>query len=267
MRSASLRLWWEVARRGWRQRSAYRTAVYAGLFTNATFGALRAYILLEVLSQRDVIGGLDRAAALGFVFYTQALLAPVMLWGWTDVADRVRSGDIATDLYRPVDLQLYSFATFVGRSGFELVFRSLPIVTVGFLAFRIPLPPVERLPVVVLTVGLAVVVGFAVAFMLNLLAFWLLDSAGVAAIAVAVGFVLSGLAVPLTFLPSPWAGIAQALPWASMLQRPVEVILGLHSGANLAAVLAVQALWVLVLLIAGHRLLARAAARVVVHGG
>jgi ABC-2 type transport system permease protein len=262
-----VRLWWEVARRGWRQRSTYRAAVFAGLFTNATFGALRAYVLLAVLTQRDTVGGFDQAAVLGFVFFTQALLAPVMLFGWTDVADRVRSGDIATDLYRPVDLQLYSLATFAGRSAFELVFRSLPIVAVGVVAFGIPLPPVELLPVVVLTITLAVLVGFALSFVLNLLAFWLLDSDGVATIATSVGFVLAGLAVPLPFLPSPFAGIAQALPWASMLQRPVEVILGRHGGLELAGVLAVQALWAVILLAVGQWLLTRATARVVVHGG
>lgn len=262
-----MRLWWEVARRGWRQRSVYRTAVYAGIFTNATFGALRAYVLLAVLAQRDIVGGLDTRAALGFVFFSQALLAPVMLFGWTDLAERVRSGDVATDLYRPVDLQLYSLAAFVGRSAFELVFRSVPIVAVGVLAFGIAVPSPMALPVVALSVGLAVVVGFALAFLLNLLAFWLLDSAGVASIAVALGFVLSGLAVPLTFLPTPWAGVAQALPWASMLQRPVEVVLGLHSGWGLLGVLCVQAGWAAVLLLAGQRLLRRAAARVVVHGG
>ncbi|MBW3639722.1 MAG: ABC-2 family transporter protein [Actinobacteria bacterium] len=262
-----MRLWWEVARRGWRQRSTYRTAVFAGLFTNATFGALRAYVLLAVLAQRDTVGGFDQAAVLGFVFFTQALLAPVMLFGWTDVADRVRSGDIATDLYRPVDLQLYSLATFAGRSAFELVFRSLPIVGVGVVAFRIPLPPVDLLPVVVLTIALAVLVGFALSFVLNLLAFWLLDSDGIATITTSVGFVLAGLAVPLPFLPSPFAGIAQALPWASMLQRPVEVLLGRHGGLELAGVLAVQTLWTVILLAVGQWLLTRATARVVVHGG
>ncbi len=262
-----MRLWWEVARRGWRQRSAYRAAVVAGLFTNASFGALRAYVLLAVLAQRDTVGGFDETAAVGFVFFTQALLAPVMLFGWTDIADRVRSGDIATDLYRPVDLQHYSMATFAGRSAFELVFRSLPIVAVGVVAFRIPLPPVDLLPAVVLTVTLAVLVGFALSFVLNLLAFWLLDSDGIATIATSVGFVLAGLAIPLPFLPSPFAGIAQALPWASMLQRPVEVMLGLHGGLELAGVLAVQALWAVVLLLFGQWLLSRATARVVVHGG
>lgn len=262
-----MRLWWEVALRGWRQRSVYRTAVYAGLFTNATFGALRAYVLLAILAQRDMVGGLDTRAALGFVFFTQALLAPVMLFGWTELAERVRSGDVATDLYRPVDLQLYSLAAFAGRSAFELVFRSVPIVAVGILAFGVALPPPQLVPAVVLTAALAILVGFALAFLLNLLAFWLLDSAGVASIAVALGFVLSGLAVPLTFLPSPWAGVAQALPWASMLQRPVEVALGLHSGWGLVGVLAAQAGWAAVLLLAGKQLLERAAARVVVHGG
>ena len=261
------RLCWELARRGWRQRSAYRAAVLAGLFTNSAFGALRGYILLAALAHRTQVAGLDKAAALGFAFYTQALLAPVHLWGWTDVVDRIRSGDIATDLYRPVDLQLWSWATAMGRAAYELVFRGVPMVVIGVVLFDVRLPAVARLPLVVATVALAISVGFLIAFLLNLLGFWLLDSNGLAAIANAFGFVLSGLAVLLTFLPSPWAGIALSTPYAAILQRPVEIVIGQHDTGEALLVLLFQALWVVVLWVGSQLLLRKAERRVVAQGG
>lgn len=47
-----MRLYWEVARRAFRRYATYRTATYAGIFTNAIFGLIQAYVLLAVYRRR-----------------------------------------------------------------------------------------------------------------------------------------------------------------------------------------------------------------------
>jgi len=59
----------------------------------------------------------------------------------------------------------------------------------------------------------------------------------------------------------------RALPFASMLGLPIEVLLGAHTGADLAGVLALQASWLVVLVSAGRLVLARAERRLVIAGG
>ena len=107
-----MRLDWELARRGYRRYAAYPGATYAGLFTNVFFGFLIASILLAVYDQREVVGGYDVADAMAYVWLAQGLLSVVASFGpsWSELALRVRSGDVATDLYRPVDLQRALFA-------------------------------------------------------------------------------------------------------------------------------------------------------------
>ena len=61
--TSHIRLYWELARRGYRRYAAYPGATVAGVFTNTVFGFLQAYILLAVFEQRAEIGPYDRSDA------------------------------------------------------------------------------------------------------------------------------------------------------------------------------------------------------------
>ncbi len=112
-----MRLWWEVARRGFRRYATYRWATFGGAFTNSVFGFLRAYVLIAMFEVTGRISGYSIADALTYSFVTQGLIMPLYLWGWYEISDTVYSGQIATDLYRPFDYQLYWLSQDLGRSG------------------------------------------------------------------------------------------------------------------------------------------------------
>ena len=100
-----LRLGFELARRGYRRYAAYPGATWAGVFTNTFFGFMIAYALLAVFEQRDAVGDYDARDAVTYAWLAQGMLMTIYLWGWFEVALRVRSGDVATDLQRPLDFQ------------------------------------------------------------------------------------------------------------------------------------------------------------------
>jgi ABC-2 type transport system permease protein len=265
-----MRLDWEIARRGYRRYSAYPGATAAGLFTNVFFGFLQAYILLAVYESRDSIGGYDAAAAVTYVWLTQGLLSVVASFGpsWIELALRVRSGDIAVDLGRPVDLQRAQLAHDAGRAGYQLLYRATPPFLLGALVFELTAPsdPLVWAGFAV-SVALAVVVSFAIRFLVNLLSFWLTDYRGAMLLAMTVSHLLSGLIVPLAFFPEPWDTVARALPFASMLQLPVDIFVGAATGSEIAAVLAIQAAWAVVLIALGRVVLSAGTRKLVIQGG
>jgi ABC-2 type transport system permease protein len=97
------RLYWEVARRGYLRFATYRGATIAGVFTNTVFGFLRAYVLIALFTSRPHVGGYTITDALTYTWLTQGALMVVYIWGWYEIAERIRSGDIISDLQRPVD--------------------------------------------------------------------------------------------------------------------------------------------------------------------
>lgn len=265
-----MRLDWEFARRGYRRYAAYPGATVAGLFTNVFFGFLLAYILLAVYEGADVIGGYDARDAIAYVWLAQGLLSVVASFGpsWIELAERVRTGDVATDLQRPVDLQRALFAQDVGRAGYQLLYRAAPQFLLGALLFEVTIPaePVRWLAFAA-SVSLAIAVSFALRFIVNLTSFWLLDYRGTYLMALVVSQVLSGLIVPLSFFPGTFGDVARALPFAAMLQAPIDIYVGAPLGGSTALVLLLQGTWAVLLLAAGRALLGAGTRKLVLQGG
>jgi ABC-2 type transport system permease protein len=262
-----MRLDWEIAKRGWRRYAAYPWATAAGVFTNTIFGFLQAYILLAVYRHRASIGGFDSADAVTFVWLAQAMIMTVYIFSWWELALRIRDGSIATDLLRPLDPQRYWLAYDLGRAPYHLLFRGIPPFIVGALVFDLHWPsPLDALAFIV-ALALAVVVSFGFRFIYNSVAFWLLDFRGVVTVSTTIVIFFSGMAIPIRYFPEMLRQICYALPFASVIQTPIDVWLGKRSGLDLAGVLALQLAWGLALLGLGKILLARATRKLVVQGG
>jgi ABC-2 type transport system permease protein len=262
-----LRLGFELARRGYRRYSAYPGATWAGVFTNTFFGLVIAYTLLAVFEQRDV-GDYDAQDAVTYAWLAQGMLMTIFLWGWFDVALRVRSGDVATDLQRPLDFQLSWLAQDLGRAAYHALFRGVPPFLIGAVLFDV-LVPTEPLVwlAFVASVGLAVVTSFAYRFLFNLVAFWLLDYRGAGALAMVASTFLSGQVVPIALFPAWLALAAWALPFAAMVQAPIEVWLGHAQGLELVGLLGLQAFWAATLLLLGRLVLRAGMRKLVIQGG
>jgi ABC-2 type transport system permease protein len=266
-----MRLYAAVALSGFKRYATYRVATVAGVFTNTVFGFIVAYTYAALWEMRPHLGGYDLSQALTFVWLGQALLATVALFGGgfqDELQERIRSGDIAVDLYRPVDLQLWWLASDLGRAAFQLLGRGIVPMVCGALAFELTLPgsPLTWLWFL-LSVVLAVCVGFAVRYLVALAAFWLLDGTGLSLMSGLLCMFFSGMVLPLNVFPGRLGEIAEALPWAAMLQVPADVFLGRRHGAAVLGALAFQAGWVVVLFAAGRALQSVATRKVVVQGG
>jgi ABC-2 type transport system permease protein len=263
-----LRLGFELARRGYRRYAAYPGATWAGVFTNTFFGFLIAYTLLAVFEQRDAVGDYDARDAVTYTWLAQGMLMTIYLWGWFEVALRVRSGDVATDLQRPLDFQGYWLAQDLGRAAYHALFRGVPPFLLGALVFDLLVPtnPLVWLAFV-MSVTLAVVTSFAFRFLFNLVAFWLLDYRGAGVLAMVASTFLSGQIVPIAFFPDWLALLAWALPFAAMVQAPIEIWLGHADGLELLGLLTLQAFWAGALLLFGRAVLAAGMRKLVIQGG
>ena len=266
-----MRLYAAVALSGFKRYATYGVATAAGVFTNTVFGFIVAYTYAALWDERPHLGGYDLSQALTFVWLGQALLATVALFGGgfqDELQERIRSGDIAVDLYRPADLQLWWLASDLGRAAFQLLGRGIVPMVCGALAFELALPgsPLTWLWFL-LSVVLAVWVGFAVRYLVALAAFWLLDGAGLTLISGLLCMFFSGMVLPLNVFPGRLGEVAEALPWAAMLQVPADVFLGRDQGGAVVGALAFQAGWAVVLFAAGRALQSVATRKVVVQGG
>jgi ABC-2 type transport system permease protein len=263
-----MRLYWEIVRRGFGRYATYLGATLAGVFTNTIFGFIRAYILIALFEVRPILGGYRISDALTYTFVTQGLIATVAIWGWFEIEERIRTGDVATDLLRPLSFVGYWLANDYGRATYHAIARGVPPFVVAALTFDLRLPQgVATWPIFLVSVVLAVTVSFAIRALVNMFAFWFLDSRGLAAV-VSTGWIFfSGMALPLAVFPSALRTFSRLTPFAATFDAPAQVFLEQVSLPGAAATLALQAIWAALLLAAAAGVFALGTRKLVIQGG
>jgi ABC-2 type transport system permease protein len=260
-----------VATRAFRRYSTYTAATVAGIFTNSVFGVIFSFAYLALWRQNPDAGGYDATDAVTYVWLGQALLMTVALWGGgstDDLAERIRTGDVAIDLYRPVGLLGWYLAADLGRASYHLLTRGVAPTIIGILLFEIRMPAgILTAFGFVVSLALAVTVSFALRFMVAATAFWLLDASGARVLSGALAMFFSGMVLPLVLFPG-WLGtLARALPWSAMVQVPNDIWLGKHPGTDLVLALGFQLAWALALLGCCALVMHAATRKVVLQGG
>ncbi|GLY93323.1 ABC-2 family transporter protein [Actinoplanes sp. NBRC 103695] len=260
-----------LARSGFRRWSTYRQATIAGAFTNVVFGFLRCYVILAVAAATagGLAAGYDAEQLATYVWVGQGLITVVGMWGWTELADRIRTGEVAADLLRPVPPVVSYLAADLGRFGHAMLTRFVPPMVVGAIFFPLYVPHrAGTIPLFLVSVVLGTLVSFAGRFLVNATAYWLHDARGPIGLWTLASGVLAGLYFPLRLLPD-WAAVLlyAALPFAGMLQIPADVLTERDGPALQAGLVAVQAVWAAGLLFACARVQKRAESKLVVQGG
>jgi len=266
---ADLGTYLKLVRAGFAKQAHYRLAMLAGLATNIVFGFIRAAILFAaVKSAGGTLGGYTAGTISSYVWLSQGLLGAIELSGRAEIGDRVRTGDVAVDFIRPVDLQTWHLAEDMGRAAYTLIPRGIPSVLIGALTVGLVLPaaPLPYVLGLVSVVG-GVAVSFYGRYAVNVLGFWLLDTRGARTLYMVTSTFLAGLYVPVSLFPSWLHTLAYCTPFPSILQTPINVISGRDTGMAAAIDLATQAGWLVVTCLLGRALTGAGRRKLVLNGG
>src|SRR6185295_7100304 len=107
--------------------------------------------------------------------------------------------------------------------------------------------PLERVPLLALSLLLATAVCFLFKLCLGCTSFWTNDIVGVSTVQEVVSAVLGGILVPLALLPEPLQLLARLLPVQAIYSVPLMILLGKGDGADPWWGIALQAGWIVVL--------------------
>lgn len=259
-----------LAAAGFKRYATYREAMVAAVVTNTVFGFLRFAVMLAVLDAgARTVAGYSEPQLATFVWAGQGLIGVVLLWAPLDLAERIRSGDVVTDLLRPIDPVWQMLAADLGRAGYAAVTRFVGPVAAGALVFELYAP---RRPVTYALFAcsalLATIVCFGCRYLVNAAAYWLLDARGPNTFWTLTSGFLGGLYFPVWFFPDALAATLIVLtPFPSVIQIPLDVLVERGSPGMQLVLLGVQAGWVVAILALCHWVQARGERKLVIQGG
>jgi ABC-2 type transport system permease protein len=244
---------------------------------NAFFRLLGGVIMLlaQVLvwralySDRESVGGVSLQQMVTYLVVVRFVGIASAVGGAHEVESRLKSGDIAIDLLRPISPRLAFVSQSLGRAAASVLLDGLPTVLVSLLVLQGIQAPASRALLgyfLLATLG-ALILNAVLQMLVGSMAFWFLN---LEVLEWFVGFfhdIFSGELVPLWFLPDWLQRIAWALPFQAMRFTPVAIYLGRYSHAEITRLLAVQAGWIAAVAAAQSLLWKRGLRRIVVHGG
>jgi len=203
-----------------------------------------------------------------FTGLSQATIGYLSIFGWTDIIRSIHSGEVTSDLLKPMNFFNYWMAQDFGRAIAGFLMRSLTIMLLYAIIFDISYPE-KSVQWLALSFALILswLISFAWRFLINLSAFWSPNTFGIARFAYGLSWVLSGFAMPLAFFPSWFQNIANATPFPSMVYTIIEIYLGIATGNEIIWLLLVQVLWFILLVMIARIVLAAGIRRLVLLGG
>lgn len=263
-----MRLFWELARRSFARQLTYRAALLAGLATNLFFGFLRVAVMTALYGAQREVAGMDLTAAITFTGLAQAVIAYLSIFGWYDLMRSVSSGEVATDLLKPLSYFRFWLALDLGRALVAFLLRGVTMMVFYAFFFGITTPATAwQWLALVLSLLSSWLLSFAWRFLVNLAAFWTPNAIGVGRFAFGIAWVLSGFFMPLRFFPAWFQTLCHVTPFPSMVNTTIEIYLGLLTGGALVQALVVQIFWIFILTGACHLTLRAGVHKLVIQGG
>lgn len=250
-----------------RQLLAYRLAALAGVATQIAFGVMRVQVL-EACYRAGPPQAFGIAAAVDYVWLSQAFFRLIPYAPDRRLADAVRSGGVAVDLLRPLDPWGWWYARAIASFAAPTALRSAPLLALALaLGWLSPPASAGALGLFGVAIVLSCLVAAAFAVLLALTAFWTIATDGIAALAPPLVWLLSGMILPLPLWPEAAQPLITLLPFRAIFDTPLRLWSGdLAGGAALAAI-GHQLVWIAILVLAGRAVASRGLRRVVMQGG
>jgi ABC-2 type transport system permease protein len=260
-----------------RMQLQYRAAALAGLWTQVFFG-LTLIMIYEAFYRSSIaaVRPMAQTQLVSYVWLGQALLAMLPLNTDVEIREMVRSGAIAYELARPIDLYGAWYARAVAQRTAPTLLRAAPIAVFASVGLPLlglanwalaPPPSLAAGAGFVAALVCALVLGCALSVLVNISLMWTINGDGFAMLLTTAAYVLSGLAVPLPLLPGWAQPVVSWLPFAGLFDLPFRIYGGHIAASDLAMVVMRQLGWTIVLVALGRWLLGRGMRRVVVQGG
>jgi ABC-2 type transport system permease protein len=262
------KVWWACVRLGALHRFAYRMEVLSAVVSAAVVVFLNASVWNAVVDGRPGLAGLSPVEVSTYAVI--AWIATIVSATRLDeiLGARVRDGQIATDLIKPLDLHLWLILRDLGRAGASAALTAAPVLVLAASVFPFVWPSrVGSWLWVALSMVLATLIGGQLAFLIGLVAFRLKNVSGLAHFKASATAVLSGAVVPVQAMPDALRDVVVWLPFQGMSHTPAMLFLEQLDGAGVTRALGVQAAWVVGLFLACRWSWARAIDHLTVQGG
>lgn len=264
----SVRVLLAFARIGFLDMLAYRLRYYTGVINYLISVTVYYFIYKAVFAANPGFGGFRFDEMITYVtvgWIIRSLYYNNIDW---DLAMEIQEGKIAMSMMRPANLPLTYIGKALGEAAFRSILLSLPTSLVLALVFPVN-GPASGAHFAAFLVSLAgsIILVTSINFIIGACALSLTSIQGLLRFKFWMQELLSGLLVPLALFPPPLRALSAALPFEHIGYTPMMIYLGKISWESIGRTMALELVWVAVLLWFGNWFWNRLSRGITIHGG
>ena len=265
-----MRAFVSMLRTALRQQLQYRSAALAGIFTQVVFGLIYVMVYRAFYAYNpDSLQDMTLMQTISYAWISQGTYRMMSWSGVKEIEAMMRDGRIAFELARPMDLHGMWFARAVALRTAPLLLNFPCILVFSMLllppGMRLTLDP-SCLPLGFLSLFLGMLVSAAMTTILTSTYFWTISGQGINRILPMVGALCAGN-MPLAFFPAGVRFVLRMLPFASIVDAPLRILVGAADAGQALAVIGLQVLWLLLLTALGKGIMGAGVRKCMVQGG
>jgi ABC-2 type transport system permease protein len=246
---------------------AYRATTITNLLTTATAYSITIMIWRQVYTQNSALT-IPKQQMFVYLLLAGCINYALGMSIEFRIGNRIRTGQIATDLLKPVDFQISQGIQSIS-DGFFNGAMGIIVFLCGFSVFGTQVFPASAsaLGLAVVSFLLSFMIMYGIGFLFVQGAFYTYSGYGIFASRNALQLTFSGVSAPLDYYPPLLRTITEWLPFRHTIYTPISIYLGWAKDNDAYSLLLQQTAWVLGLFMVGRLIMKQAIKQLEVQGG
>ncbi|MBQ3948745.1 MAG: ABC-2 family transporter protein [Ruminococcus sp.] len=219
-------------------------------------------------SGTDVVNGMTFSDTLIYLVLATALFNFMEMYFVWEMGRNIQSGKIVLDLLKPMKYRSFLFWSYSGSFVTSFLFTFLPTFIVVTAVTNGAIPLKINLLYFILSVVMAVIINYSIDFIVGTICLYTESIWGINIMKQVIVTLLSGATIPIAFFPEPLKSIVLYLPFQSIYNAPLTLLLdGSPETEDLLMILGTQLFWCIVMTAASKLFWKVSIRQITVNGG
>lgn len=216
----------------------------------------------------DVVNGMTFSDTLIYLVLATALFNFMEMYIVWEIGRRIQSGEIALDLLKPIEYRRYVFWSCSGSFVTQFFFTFLPTFIVVAFVTDGAIHLGVNLLFFVISVIMAVSINYSIDFIVGTICLYTESIWGINIMKQVIVTLLSGATIPIAFFPEPLKTIVYYLPFQSIYNAPLSMLLdGTPQLQTVLTALGTQLFWCIAMMLISKLFWKISLRQITVNGG
>ena len=249
----------------------YKTAALAGIFTQFFWGFISIFLFQAFYESGNMNQPINFEQLVPYIWLTQAFLGFLYLMDEKDITESIKSGNVCYELTKPYNLYYFWYIKILAKRYAAVALRFLPVIIISAL---LPAPynltkaaSLVNFSLFLISLLFGTLVLSAITMLVITFTFYNYTGDGISDIVYIIARFLTGLIIPLPFLPDAVKNITYFLPFRLIGDFSFRIYTGNMPINEALYSILLQIVWVIIMVVIGNQLLKSATKKIYIQGG